>query len=116
MKTCKACGEKIKDDAMKCKFCGVDLDLQKCPWCAEIIEKNAKKCKHCKTFITKIHCEGCGDSVEINEMRCGECVEKMADAEVAEKMEIARKSMDLKNWLILAILVALGAFALSQIF
>lgn len=116
MKSCPACGEKIKLDALKCKFCEVDLDLQKCPWCAELIEKNAKKCKHCKSFITKIHCEGCGDAVEITEMRCGNCVEKMVEAGVTEKTELIKRSMDLKNWLILAGIVALGAFALNQIF
>ena len=116
MKDCPACDEKIKDDALKCKFCGADLNLQKCAWCAELIEKNAKKCRHCKTFLTKIHCDGCGDAVEISEMRCGNCVEKMMEIEVAKQTEAIKKSMDLKNWLILAILVALGAFALSQIF
>jgi len=116
MKDCPACGEKIKSDALKCKFCGVDLNLQKCPWCAELIDKNAKRCKHCKTFLTKIRCEGCGKSVEIVEMRCGDCVEKMVETEVSEEVEAKKKAMDLKNWLILAILVALGAFALNQLF
>ncbi len=116
MKDCPACGEKIKDDALKCKFCEVDLNLRKCPWCAELIEKNAKKCKHCKSFITKIHCGGCGDAVEITDMRCGDCVEKAVKLEVADQIAEAKQQMDLKNWLILAVLVALGAFALNQIF
>ncbi|MFA6458149.1 MAG: zinc ribbon domain-containing protein [Patescibacteria group bacterium] len=116
MKDCPACGEKIKDDALKCKFCSVDLNLRKCPWCAEIIEKNAKKCKHCKSFVAKLNCTSCGDAVEIAEMRCPNCVAKMVVAEVEQRVAAERRKLDLKNWLILAVLVALGAFALSEIF
>ncbi len=116
MKTCPACGEKIKDDALKCKFCGVDLNLQKCPWCAELIEKDAKKCKHCKSFITKIRCESCDDVVEASEMLCPDCVEKMVEEEVEARVASEKRKMDLKNWLVVASLVALLAFALNQIF
>lgn len=116
MKNCPACGERIKDDALKCKFCGVDLNLRKCPWCAELIEKNAKRCRHCKTFLGKIECGGCGGAVEIAEMRCPDCAAKMVEIESRRKLEEQQQQMNLKNWLILAILVALGAFALSQIF
>lgn len=116
MKNCPACDEKIKDDALKCKFCSVDLNLKKCPWCAEIIEKNAKKCKHCKSFVSKTNCGNCGDTVENTEMRCPDCTEKVVTGEVEQRVADAYRRLDLKNWLILALLVALGAFALSQIF
>jgi hypothetical protein len=116
MKNCPACGEKIKVDALKCKFCEADLNLQKCPWCAELIDKDAKRCRHCKTFLAKIRCGGCSELAEIGEMRCKDCVEKMVEGEVRERVKSIKKSMDLKNWLILAILVALAAFALNQIF
>ncbi|MBU1089463.1 DUF2116 family Zn-ribbon domain-containing protein [Patescibacteria group bacterium] len=116
MKDCPACGEKIKDDALKCKFCGVDLNLRKCPWCAELIEKNAKKCRHCKTFLTKIHCDGCGDAVEISEMRCGNCVEKMVETESRRKLEERQRQMGLLGWLILIAVVVFGSLILSRIF
>ncbi len=116
MKDCPACDEKIKDDALKCKFCGADLNLRKCPWCAELIEKNAKKCRYCKTFLMKIECSGCGDVAEISEMRCGDCIAKMVESEAAKQVQAIKKSMDIKNWLILAGIVALGAYALNQIF
>ncbi|MCF7836761.1 zinc ribbon domain-containing protein [Candidatus Gracilibacteria bacterium] len=116
MKSCPACGENIKSDALKCKFCEADLNLRKCPWCAELIDKDAKRCRYCKTFLAKIRCDGCSELAEIAEMRCGDCIEKMVAAEVEKRLGELKKSMDLKNWLILAILVALAAFALNQIF
>ena len=111
MKTCPACNEKIKDDALRCKHCGIDLDVRKCPWCAEIIEKDAQKCKHCKSYIEKVRCGSCGKHTEVKEMRCPECIERFIAEELAERTRNIKK-----NYLFATIiLVGLILFALSKI-
>lgn len=87
MKTCPACGEKIKDDALRCKHCGSDLPVRRCPWCAEIIDDDAKKCKHCKSYIDKIRCDGCGRHVEQTEMRCPDCIHEIVAQQVMVELE-----------------------------
>lgn len=74
-KTCPHCGEQIKLNAMKCRFCKRILtdelvstkypleeqsqsemdsqslaDMKGCPHCSEMIKQNAVKCRYCKRF------------------------------------------------------------------
>ena len=50
-KICPNCGETIKKAAVKCKFCGSDVEehkMQECPYCKELIRADATKCKFCR--------------------------------------------------------------------
>jgi hypothetical protein len=114
MSICPACREKIKDDALRCKHCGLDLQVKKCPWCAEVIDLNAKKCKHCKSYVDKIPCAGCDDQVEIENMRCANCVAKIIDKELIEQWKHERFKMNLKNWLMLGIIFVLAGYLLFR--
>ena len=116
MKSCPACGEDIRDDALKCKFCGVDLNLRKCPWCSEIIEKSAKKCKHCKTHLTKIRCYSCDELTEVTEMLCPDCIEKIVEDEVETRLARQKLKMDLAKWSIVLLLCAILYVLLNHFF
>jgi hypothetical protein len=53
-RNCPACGNAIKLDAIKCKYCGVMIDelpKRECPFCKELIAADATKCVHCKSDL-----------------------------------------------------------------
>ena len=65
-KQCPYCGETIKVQAQKCRFCGQWLneksnieeekpETKECPFCGEEILAIAKKCKHCGEMLDKTY-------------------------------------------------------------
>lgn len=116
MKTCPACREKIQDDALRCKHCSMDLNVQKCPWCAELIDENARKCKYCKSYVDKVKCAGCEQQVEVAAMRCEKCLRKTIEEEVIERWQSERFKMKLRNWIGTAVITGLVVFGLLKIF
>jgi hypothetical protein len=106
-KACPACGERIKEDALRCKHCGTDLPLKKCPWCAEIIDEEARKCKHCKSYVDKIRCGACSRHVEAASLICAECAEEHITEQVTEQLDAER--LKLRAWNIAMIAVAVIA-------
>jgi len=54
-KQCPECGELIKQGAIKCRYCGAEVQEVKmieCPYCKELIRSDAKKCKFCRSELT----------------------------------------------------------------
>lgn len=47
---CAACGQPIRQAAVKCRHCG-HLDDKPCPLCGETIKATARKCRHCGEFL-----------------------------------------------------------------
>ncbi len=52
--SCPFCAEKIRQDAIMCRFCHKGLSLRHyrhCPFCYEMVRINARKCRYCKMSI-----------------------------------------------------------------
>ena len=53
---CPHCGEVVKNGAVKCCHCGLDIvpiKMKECPYCKELIRETATVCKFCHSKLTE---------------------------------------------------------------
>ncbi len=88
---CPHCGQVIKRDAVKCRYCGADIEkipMVECPYCKELIRADAAKCKYCQSEVlpqseeksqAKVECPYCKELVSTDAKFCEFCGSALAE-------------------------------------
>lgn len=90
MQRCPNCGQYVRQDAVKCRYCGANLQpvaMQACPYCKETIPADAKQCPYCHSTLQAQRplpagtpmkqCPYCHETIPADATFCGFCGGKL---------------------------------------